>query len=87
MTRTFYIIQGFGANGSEFDLELEWTTKPPEQDGIYWAMYKGAPRIVELYYLIHGPLRANVIGMEISFGLSEFTHWLAPLPPPEPPQV
>jgi hypothetical protein len=74
---------------------LEWTTEPPTQVGYYWVYNKDIGRTWAFMVEVHAvgaenTKLANELVARDSFGrrdrpLSEFTHWLGPLPMPEPP--
>ena len=76
---------------SDYDfMGLQWTTEPPTREGWYWAINKD-DREIWLYRVFradHGgndkPLEAWVDQYE-SMRLSDFSHWLGPLPVPAPP--
>jgi hypothetical protein len=65
----------------------EWTTTPPTDDGRFWAKWKdGKVDCVELSWsLATNKLEAWVVGREYTYDLSDFSHWLGPLPVPEAP--
>ena len=67
---------------------LDWTTEPPKEPGYFWAMSplrQIEPRtIVEIRETENG-LRAYATGNNYGYPLDMFTHWLGPLPVPEPP--
>jgi hypothetical protein len=63
---------------------LGWTTTPPTEPGWYWAWCEGdtAPVCLNIMITEGGiPLTLRTILVA-----SEFTHWLGPLPVPEPPK-
>jgi hypothetical protein len=79
-------------NGDNGDLMcLEWTTDPPKESGIYWAQERGG-------YVVCVQVKINKYdGIEEWTEVREFmtedftetkfySHWLGPLPVPEPPQ-
>jgi hypothetical protein len=64
-----------------------WTTEPPTQEGWYWALVdrkNPTPSIVHVVSAFsHGKLFIE-IGREEE-PLDWYSHWLGPLPVPEPP--
>ena len=58
-----------------------WTKEPPTIDGWYWAMRLGVPEMVS----VELPLVWWPVGGDPMIRLSEFSHWLGPIPFPEPP--
>jgi hypothetical protein len=74
------------------DAVLEWTTKPPTQVGDYFAWKKDdeyffEPTIVNVTNIRHisePPFYTFWFG-GIEYELDSITHWLGPLPVPEPP--
>lgn len=70
----------------------DWTTEPPTEPGWYWAtprMVEGwediSPQIAEVYKNLSDRLKVLFDGND-DFDLADFTHWLGPLPLPEPPK-
>lgn len=63
----------------------QWTTEPPRVEGVFWAMRLGEPLIVEVFFSYKDKLMADLTDEELPRELSEFTHWLGPLPVPELP--
>jgi len=62
----------------------EWTTTPPTDPGWYWAKNKYERVSIVRLDFIHGPVVWSV--GEDGYNLPEqFTHWIGPLPIPEPP--
>lgn len=69
----------YGNGDPEHGVVLHWTTEPPTVEGWYWMMQ---PSGVPLCLYFDGRL-----GIEDEYlDFDDFTHWLGPLPPPEPPQ-
>ena len=71
----------------EHGVVLQWTTTPPTQGGLYKARQKGVGTLwVEVWSLSGGWLPLiKTFGSDVDSGLEDFTHWLGPLPEPEPP--
>lgn len=66
---------------------FEWTTTLPTVPGAYFAILANVPMIVRVYIgLFIDELYAVQPGIETEFALSRFSHWLGPLPVPEPPE-
>lgn len=73
--------------------KLQWTTEAPTVPGWYWASYQGKYQTIILVDKIvsdsEGGKAGNLFAYsayeeeEVSF--LEYTHWLGPLPEPEPP--
>ncbi len=63
---------------------LEWTTEPPKEVGWYWAERKDRQR--EIIFIDPWNKSAYRVGQNAYVLKSEFTHWLGPIPEPEPPQ-
>jgi hypothetical protein len=66
---------------------LGWTTTPPTKEGWYWAMLSKEYSI--LYPLVLVEFREGTIythGNKAPASFESFTHWLGPLPVPEPPK-
>jgi hypothetical protein len=66
---------------------FNWTTTPPTEPGWYWAMLSKEYSI--LYPLVLVEFREGTIythGNEAPASFESFTHWLGPLPLPEPPK-
>lgn len=73
----------------------QWTTTPPTVPGWYWAYDTGPNsedlnpflQVVHVDY-VDDKLVFDAIGLFDSHeALDWFTHWLGPLPEPEPPSV
>ena len=62
-------------------MPLDWTTTPPKVDGWYWALRFGEVQIVN----IRGSV-GFIVALDDYCMLELFTHWLGPLPVPEPPK-
>jgi hypothetical protein len=60
---------------------LEWTTEPPKAEGYFWARQEvsGEIFIVNVIKLASDYLTTD------AGPLHNFTHWLGPLPVPQPP--
>jgi hypothetical protein len=74
----------------EMDARMQWTTTPPTEPGWYWVRwnipYIHDVEIVRVYREHQGDrLFVADIGEDAEFELAKFTHWLGPLPIPEPP--
>jgi hypothetical protein len=63
-----------------------WTTDPPKVEGWYWTKSKlfDKPFVVDVRETGLG-LGAFITNDKGRFPLDVFTHWLGPLPIPEPP--
>ena len=60
---------------------LEWTTEPPTEGGWYWIRYPdGEIACVEVFYSLGN------METDSDYVLDTVTHWLGPLPVPEPPE-
>lgn len=69
--------------------DLQWTTEPPKQRGLYraidtkgigwWVHVSQEPYREDVFYVSRFGYGHNV-------SLDNFTHWLGPLPMPEPPK-
>jgi hypothetical protein len=72
---------------SRFAADLRWTTNPPTEPGLYRAKRwdGGFVNWVEVGEFTHGYPFVLMYGSDVTLGLDEFTHWLGPLPVPEPP--
>jgi hypothetical protein len=74
----------------------EWTTEPPEESGLYWfraSNWKSDDKpVTEQSYIsvINGVVsfRPLIDGYEWEheYEVKDVTHWLGPLPVPEPPK-
>ena len=63
---------------------LEWTTDPPTEPGWYWIHFpSGAVECAKI-----DVINSNGIPIEFAdrWALERVTHWLGPLPTPEPPK-
>jgi hypothetical protein len=69
--------------------DIKWITAPPTEEGWYWAQWAqdvGNITCVEVSYsLATQELEVWVTAKEYTYELKDFTHWLGPLPVPEPP--
>jgi hypothetical protein len=70
------------------DKFMYWTTTPPTVEGWYWALDVLFQHIEPVYVEWSIPDRKFIVnqmrnGKEME--LSDFSHWLGPLPVPEPP--
>jgi hypothetical protein len=62
---------------------LTWTASPPTEPGKYWAKNKdGSIEILDVDSWSKSAYRPGQNGSVLK---SDFTHWLGPLPEPEPP--
>jgi hypothetical protein len=66
----------------------KWTTTPPKEDGVYWAITKrgNGPYCVDVD-LRTGEVWHHGFSGDVSESISYYSHWLGPLPVPEPPKV
>lgn len=71
---------------------MEWTTEQPTQLGYYWALNKRHERmtvglsIVEVAeHAFMGQVKTMAYDLGQACELSDFSHWLGPLPVPELP--
>lgn len=73
---------------------MTWTTEKPTEDGLWWAFDGENVVPVDLYvteFEVPGR-QARMAAFELGSNydvpraLEEFTHWMGPLLPPEPPQ-
>lgn len=64
---------------------LEWTTTPPTVEGWYWVKEKGNGFTMAFVKYKRGHFEIWIDG-EYRNDYEEYTHWLGPLPEPEPPQ-
>jgi hypothetical protein len=65
-----------------------WTTELPTQTGLYRAIAEdnGLAYWVELSDLADiGVFSVRYFGNDVDYSVSDFAHWLGPLPVPEPP--
>jgi hypothetical protein len=66
----------------------EWTKEPPTQEGWYWVRGPRDGFMIVQYYNKKRVIKALIAGAggNIHYGeLKLITHWLGPLPVPEPP--
>lgn len=73
----------------------EWTTEPPTEGGTYWAWVhvenrsgKSYPQVIDIYIHegeIHIDWPVSGYEWDPNFEVKDITHWLGPLPVPEPP--
>lgn len=73
-----------GDNVGDYVCHLDgWTTTPPTEEGWYWAIHEavGYMDLVKVCKLTEDYLTTE------NGPLYVFTHWLGPLPPPEPPTL
>ena len=69
--------------------DFEWKTEPPTQEGWYWAKTENGTYLFNLENNIGAdPLYFESTGMYWQEGMDTYkiTHWLGPLPVPEPPK-
>jgi hypothetical protein len=68
-----------------------WTTTPPTEPGFYWAVdHQGDVDCVWLSDDDQIPgawLGVWVTGIEYPYALADFSHWMGPVPVPEPPTI
>jgi hypothetical protein len=67
---------------------LKWETTPPTQEGWYWVRGPRDGFMIVQYYNKKRVIKALIAGAggNIHYGeLKLITHWLGPLPVPEPP--
>lgn len=65
-----------------------WSTDPPTEDGWYWA-YDDERNWLDMVYCLVPASGDDIYQIwrdGYSYDLSDFTHWLGPLPLPEPPR-
>jgi hypothetical protein len=63
--------------------ELEWTTETPKKPGIYWAKQRdGDIEIIDIDSWSKSAFRTGQNGSVLK---TNYTHWLGPIPAPEPP--
>lgn len=62
---------------------LQWTTEPPTQEGLYFACSENGVEIT--HYRGRNETDVGIMDIEWRYPLSAFTHWIGPLPVPEPP--
>lgn len=60
--------------------EEKWSTDPPTEDGWYWA-YDSRDGKVEMIFYGNEPELVWIDRLVLEL----YTHWLGPLPKPEPP--
>jgi hypothetical protein len=65
---------------------LEWTTEPPTQDGWFWAIGPGNPVVVRVIEGNPSHFVGFINGVGGAYPVDYFSHWLGPLPIPEPPK-
>jgi hypothetical protein len=67
-----------------------WTTNPPKQEGFYWVRFAdNRITVVEVEKWHDGGMRFTEIGSDEVPKVDDDwspTHWLGPLPVPEPPK-
>lgn len=81
-------IAGKGDEAFRHTHEYEWTTTPPTEEGWYWAVHALEGEIVAVKFVGGGLVTWggwNIDQTATSASVSDFTHWLGPLPVPEPP--
>jgi hypothetical protein len=93
-----YIIRRDESPGDwkgSFEAELKWTTDPPTEEGWYWVYTVPEWETVPVVACVKVCIMNDVVSFDIPAGGYESedyihahatTHWLGPLPPPEPPQ-
>jgi hypothetical protein len=67
--------------------DKRWTTKTPTQEGWYWVYVYNRIELVK--FIEHLGIDWNVYAddgvLAIPFVVTDISHWLGPLPMPEPP--
>ena len=76
----YEIATGYDGGGDTHEI-LYWTTEPPTVDGWYWVPNGEAER--EIVRVELPDVFRN--GTDVAHNVSEFTHWMGPLPEPEKP--
>lgn len=71
---------------TESKAELKWTTEQPTAEGFYWArgLYMSKPTF-DLVEVPGSGISGRVVymaGSEISYPMSDFTHWAGPIEKP-----
>lgn len=64
---------------------LEWTTNVPQKSGIYFAVQKDK----EFIDCVEVDVKDSCVflhGYDMAYRISDFTHWLGPIPEPEKPE-
>lgn len=82
-----YIVDGkpdFYSTGMKY---FEWTTTPPTVEGWYWVKPRYLDDSIEPYIVEAKQGKAYVTGDDQPDDFDMFSHWLGPLPVPEPPQI
>lgn len=80
---------------------MEWTTEAPKVAGWYWAKPKSAvyneynhdiyhiwnehDKNIQIVYVDDGRL-VTIVDHDSFYVVGDFSHWLGPLPVPEPPK-
>lgn len=64
-------------------VSLEWTTDKPTKPGLYFVKHKTVDEVLGVYVNIEN----DVITTTSDYRDESITHWLGPLPIPEPPTV
>lgn len=62
---------------------LRWTTEAPKELGLYFALLNGVVMVVDFS---PADRRVEFIGSDEGEPVRDITHWLGPLPIPEPPK-
>jgi hypothetical protein len=68
--------------------DIKWTTETPTQEGIYFAKHQnGTQMTVKVISAKYNDESMAAVRFGVTFwvSLKDFTHWLGPLPAPEPP--
>jgi hypothetical protein len=66
----------------KFARKMKWSTEPPKVEGWYWVKIEREPEVVYIQTVGYGFLTAHGHSLD----RRKPTHWLGPLPLPEPPQ-
>ncbi len=78
-------------NWLDVETVFKWTTEPPTAEGWYWARRvftegNEKQKEIQLYYFNGSIWLFSPDDYEYTPNSENFTHWLGPLPIPEPPQ-
>lgn len=63
-----------------------WTTQPPTEPGFFWAWTRDGRECVVHAVLNPDGLHFYETGNGWNYSVSDFTHFIGPLPVPEPPE-
>jgi hypothetical protein len=91
-----YLDEGGGPSKEEADTlalwkgMIEWTTTPPTEPGWYWVRSESKYKHT---WIVEVSIKNGVAHMYSEMDSEDYpvwdgfaTHWLGPLPPPEPPK-